>query len=254
MIKIVTIFSIVPDFSEIPKEDFENPLEMDVRYYSKKYNYYDEGALQTAIEFKESSVCQGKQIKMIAVGSGFKSEVILRQLYAVGYDEVYFIENTFADEFPYFAVTELLKKMQPDIILTGAISGVSDDCAVAARLSSRLCVPWYMDVMDIKLNHLSENCVDVIYETEDYICTEGVKLPVICSVKNAKTPYLKFVSIRARLAAQKKEIIYVEKSDKDNCRAQFLLNQNTADVQCRWIEGEQEEQALRLKKIISERM
>lgn len=254
MIKIVTIFGIMPDFSEISKEDFENPPDMDVRYYSKKYNYYDEGALQTAIEFKEDAAGHGEQIQMLAVGSGFKSEVILRQLYAVGYDAVYFIENTLADEFPYASVTALLKRLQPDIILTGAISGAADDSAVAARLSTRLCRPWFMDVMDIKRVPSASNSVDVIYETEDFICTERAQLPLICSVKNAVSPYLRFVSIRARLAAQKKEIIDVKKSDKDTCRAQFLLNQNTAGIQCQWLEGTQEAQALSVKKIISERM
>ncbi len=204
MIRILTLFRIVPDYDKVLSEDWKDVEHLDTEFVKSIFDAFDEGAIEGALRLKDELVEAGKEVKCVAAGAGIYSSDLLSSLYAAGYDEVYFWEGENSkDDALADAVTPFIKKENFDIIFTGNQSGPFAYRMDGPMLSYNLNFPWFMDVTEV---HLCNEDLAVTFENESEYITVKQELPCICSFGNAVSPVLRMFSLKSRMDAKNKEV------------------------------------------------
>ncbi len=205
MIKILTLFRIVPDYDGVLSKDWKDVEHLDTEFVKRTFDVFDEGAIESALKLKDELVAEGKEVKCVAAGAGIYAEDLLTSLYAAGYDEVYFLEGETAKEDSFVEkLLSMVKKENFDLICTGNQSGPFAYKTDGAKLSCALDCPWFMDVTEI---HLQKDALAVTFENRNEYITVKQSLPCVCTFGNAVSPVLRLFSLKARMDAKRREVI-----------------------------------------------
>lgn len=113
---------------------------------------YDEYAIEEAIRIKEKN--DGKVIT-VTIGSG-KEVKSIRKAMAMGVDEGILIENSdLANSDPISiakAIAEIVKPLNPDVILTGRMATDSSDSFVGPAVAELLNIPVVSEISNLEIN------------------------------------------------------------------------------------------------------
>lgn len=251
MIKILTLFRIVPDYDKVLKEDWKDVNHLDIEFVNKMFDSFDEGAIEGALRLKDEITAAGEEVKCTAMGSGYFKDSLLSSLYAAGYDDVIFYENEKLKEETFFEKTsEEIKNGGFDVIFTGNMSGPAGYRMDGPLVSAMLECPWYADVTETAF---SGRGIDVTVEKEDRYITYFQEFPCVCSFGNAVNPVLRLFSLKARMAAQKKEITKKKLSKFSFGKEDVHIEVKTKEKNCQILDKSNEETVEFLKKVCRER-
>ena len=250
MIKILTLFRIVPDYDQVLKEDWKNINHLNTDFTQRMFDAYDEGAIEGALRLKDALVEAGEEAHLTAIGSGSFKDTLLSSLYAAGYDDVIFYESEGVNEETALEkIMADIKSSDYHIIFTGFESGPfgyrMDGPLVAAE---RAC-SWYSDVTEVTY---ADGNILVTVEKENEYVTYKAATPFVCSFGNAVNPVLRLFSLKARLEAQKKEITKKKVSKFSLRKDDVKLEVNTKAKHCHYIEKDNKEIIEFLKKACRE--
>ena len=251
MIRILTIFRIVPDYDQVLKADWKNVSHLDISFVSKIFDSFDEGAIEGALRLKDELVAAGKDVKCTAIGSGYFRDTLLSSLYAAGYDEVIFYENEKVREEVFLEkAAEDIRSGQYDIIFTGNMSGPMGYRMDGPLISTMLGCPWYADVTETKYE---EGKLDITVEKDSSYVTYRQSLPCVCSFGNAVNPVLRLFSLKARMEAQKKEITRKKLSKFSLTKEDIRIEVKVKENHCQMLDKDNEEILSFLKTACKER-
>lgn len=250
MIKILTLFRIVPDYDMVLKEDWKNINHLNTDFTPRMFDAYDEGAIEGALRLKDALTGAGQQVHATAIGSGSFKDTLLSSLYAAGYDDVIFYESEgLSEETALEKIMAEIKWSDYDMIFTGSESGPfgfrMDGPLVAEE---KKCI-WYSDVTEVTYE---DGKFPVTVEKENEYVTYKASAPFVCSFGNAVNPVLRLFSLKARLEAQKKEFTKKKISKFMMRKEDVKLEVSTKAKKCTYIEKESSEIADFLKKACRE--
>ena len=216
---IAVCFKIVPDYEELSVEEWAAPGPPDLAYVKKNFGCFDEAALETGLCLKDAFREEGLSARLIALTAdspaGAASEALLKSLYAAGCDGVVTLPDVppFRQSAAAERLAGYLKKLQPDLILTGCASGPGDSGAVPFYLAKALSLPILTELTDVFPEHGTGRLL-AKKKTIAQIETWALETPCLCTVGDAAHPYLRFFSLKARMEAQKKQIIKFEAGEE----------------------------------------
>ena len=244
MMKIGVCFKIVPDYEEVPAADWAAMEQLDFTYVKKMYGCFDEAALETALRLRDSLLAASQNVSCTAVTVGGGPEVLLQGLYAAGFDEVVTIPtagcggsefdgNGEASENLDFCPRETArllaaywKTRQPDLILTGRMTGPGDSGLVPVYLAAELGYQLQEEVTEAlyhpvmvqtdsgeaefrketgSLSAETEARIEILQERADAEIRRLLTRPSVLVVGDAKAPNLRMFSLKARMEARKRK-------------------------------------------------
>lgn len=215
--KIVVCFKIVPDYEEVLERDWDHVDTLDTSYVKKQYGCFDEAALETALSLKDQRAAAGLATECIALTAGAGGDVLLRGLYAAGFDKVTRIgvdgTEVCTTRGTALLLSVYLKKEQPDLILTGRQAGGADSGRLPALLARELALPWICEVTALHGEEGTADSLEAITpallaecENDNRVFLQRLALPAVLSIGNAKRGRLRMFSLKARMEAKKKPI------------------------------------------------
>lgn len=198
---ICVCFKITADLDQVLAKDWaKGQWNQPFAYAGQTVNTFDEAALELGLQLKEQG---GDDARAIAITLGTARDAQLKNLYAVGYDEVIQIpaaEREFSQLSVAKALAGVLQETRADIILTGNQAGMADSATVPLLMGEILDIPCFTDVITV---HSDDDKLTVKWETEDQEIISSLKPPVVLSVGNAEKPYLRLATLKAKMAAKK---------------------------------------------------
>ena len=252
--KIGVCFKIVPDFEEVPIEEWSSESGPDFTYVKKMYGCFDEAALETALCLKDSCKQSNIDVETVAVTAGVSdgavSESLLRGLFAAGFDDVVILPETdpFDPESTARALAQRLHETKVDLIFTGRSTGPNDSGLVPYYLAQELGFPIIGEVTSAKWDD------GVVLACKGSSPTKA-NLPCVVTVGDSETPILRLFPLKARMEAQKKmftdlrqEAKYAKIDVRDDKR--IIRGEKITDANCQMVD--EKEAAEFLRKKISE--
>ena len=250
MIKILTLFRIVPDYDMVLKEDWKNINHLNTEFTPRMFDAYDEGAIEGALRLKDALIEAGEQVSLTAIGSGSFKDTLLSSLYAAGYDDVIFYESeSLNEETALEKIIGDISLSDYDMVFTGSESGPFGYRMDGPVVAAEKACPWYSDVTEVTY---TEGSLLVTVENEKEYLTYREHAPFVCSFGNAVNPVLRLFSLKARLEAQKKELTKKKISKFTLRKEDVKLEVNTKAKKCTYIEKDSGEIAEFLKKACRE--
>lgn len=251
MIKILTLFRVVPDYDQVLKEDWKDVSHLDISFVSKIFDSFDEGAIEGALRLKDELVKAGIEVTCTAAGSGYNKDVLLSSLYAAGYDQVIFYENEKLREEVFLEKAGAeIKSENYDVIFAGNMSGPFGYRMDGPVLSTALGYPWYSDVTEV---HYDEGHLAITVEKDHSFVTFRQEGPCVCSFGNAVNPVMRLFSLKARMEAGKKEIIRKKLSRFSISRDDVRIEVKTREKNCKMLDKNNEDTIAFIKKACKER-
>ena len=257
--KIGVCFKIVPDFEEVPIEEWSSESGPDFTYVKKMYGCFDEAALETALCLKDSCIQSNIEVETVAVTAGVSdgavSESLLRSLFAAGFDDVVILPET-DDLDPIgtaHTLAQWLRENQVDLIFTGRSTGPNDSGLVPYYLARELNLPvigemtaarWEDGVMLSSKEKAGGTAKDLI----------KADLPCVITVGDSDTPTLRLFPLKARLEARKKtftdlrNINCAENTGTGVQEQRIIRGETVADANCQMV-GEEEAADFLMQKI-----
>jgi hypothetical protein len=183
-LKIVVCFKVTPDFEQVLPSDFENfSSDIDLNYVRRIINCFDEAALELALRIKDGRTAKNLPTECVALTyADALQSTFSRAIFAAGFDEIQLIKcsdnsekiglnegnNSEFDslnvaknlviktknepknsEYNSLNVAKNLadriKKISPDLILTGKQAGYADSGTVPFYLGELLELPVFSD-------------------------------------------------------------------------------------------------------------
>ena len=216
--KIGVCFKIVPDFEEVPIEEWSGESRPDFTYVKKMYGCFDEAALETALCLKDSCKQSNMDVETVAVtagaGDGAVSESLLRGLFAAGFDDVVLLPemDPFDPESTARALAQWFRETKVDLIFTGRSTGPNDSGLVPYYLARELNLPIIGEVTSAKWEDgvvLARKASPDRFQSEAELSAKDpdstkADLPCVVTVGDSDTPVLRLFPLKARMDAQKK--------------------------------------------------
>ncbi|MBR5931542.1 MAG: hypothetical protein IKZ95_05885 [Lachnospiraceae bacterium] len=253
--KIGVCFKIVPDFEEVPIEEWSGENGPDFTYVKKMYGCFDEAALETALCLKDSCKQSNIDVEAVAVtvgaGDGAVSESLLRGLFAAGFDDVVLLpkRDTFDPEDTARALVDWFKMNPADLIFTGRSTGPNDSGLMPYYLARGLGFPVIGEVISARW----DNSVMLSHMGSDQIKAE---LPCVITVGNSDTPILRLFPLKARMEAQKRAFTDQRRQTEHAENGEWgmrddkimIRGEKITDANCQIVDGK-EAAAFLMKKI-----
>ena len=248
--KIGVCFKIVPDYEEVPIEEWSACGGPDFTYVKKMFGCFDEAALETALCLKDSCIQSNIKVETVAitcgVNDGAVSESLLRSLFAAGFDDVVILPKT-NDLDPIgtaCALAQWFRENPADLIFTGRSTGLNDSGLVPYYLARELDLPVIGEVTAVKWD---EGVMLSCKETADGTVKDSIKadLPCVVTVGDSETPILRLFPLKARLEARRKsftdlrESNYVEDAGLGTQEQRIIRGETVADANCQMVEEEE---------------
>lgn len=268
--KIAVCFKIVPDYEEAAPSTWENIDVMDFTYVKKIYGCFDEAALETGLKLKDSLQAAGRSVETLAVTVGGGPEVLLQGLFAAGFDRVVTIAQEagkppetgerqedgdvqeaespaplsggpdFRPRDTARILADFLRRENPDVILTGKMTGPGDSGMVPFHLASEMKCPLLTEVTKAEYDPQGGR-IRFSRQTEDRMLDQAVRGMAVCAVGDAETPYLRMFSLKARMEARSRKP-EDWKSGVQHSPCHVLLHSEVRQGKCSMIDGETPEQ------------
>lgn len=252
--KILVYFNITSDYDYVLDKEWEEKENLDLAFVKKIYGCFDEGALETALRLKDEYKEKNIPVFLTAVTAGLRTSALMTGLYGAGFDEVIYVdtgeEKTFVQKetVPYSVLMPILKEKNPDIILTGRMSGGLDERMAAPEFAGKLGMPWLMDGVELHPGKQEGEILVLCEQDSEYILYRQ-KIPFVCSIGNASHGVLRMFSLKARMEAKKKKITEVAVSP-ESADSDVIFQTKEKKGVCQWMTGEKKELAKQLKHLI----
>lgn len=177
--KIAVCFKVTTDYDKL------SPLELkkgDFSYVKKSIGFFDEGALELALRYKDENDCY-----LEAVTYSENDEIVVSKLYSLGFDKVTVIngkEELLSSKDTAFVLSNYLKDKEFDLILTGEMVGPNDTGSVPYHLGRLLNIHVLPNITYFDNKNIYEEGIlkSKIYDLDRYVLV----------VSNAKYSYLRF--------------------------------------------------------------
>ena len=262
--KIAVCFKIVPDFEEVPIEEWSSESGPDFTYVKKMYGCFDEAALETALCLKDSCKQSNIDVETVAVTAGVSdgavSESLLRGLFAAGFDDVVILKETdpFDPECTASVLAQWFCEHPVDLLFTGRSTGPNDSGLVPFYLARELGLPIIGEVTETKWD---DGVVLTRKESSGRIQSEAVQtakdeakadLPCVVTVGDSETPILRLFPLKARMEARKRTFTDLRGETKcaktdvweDN---RIIRGEQITDANCQMMDGKEAAEFLRKK-------
>ena len=206
--EIAVCFKIVPDYEDVIPADWEDMEHLDFSFVKKIYGCYDEAALETALRLKDALIEAKKPVHCVAVTAGEGPAALFTGLYAAGFNEVVCIsgeKTEFAPQKTAEKLSAYLKEKNPDLILTGSMTGPCDSGMVPACLAKNMGWEWLTNVTDLCF-HIEKERLEVWNQEAQFEVHRTLDFPAVCTIGDGKHPYLRIFSLKDRLEARKKTV------------------------------------------------
>lgn len=204
--RILACFKIVRDLESAIEEDWASAVDesFDIDYTRKIISCFDEAALETTLCIADRN--EGIRATAVTIGDEPIGDFI-KNLYAIGFDEVVQIQTDQDLRFRPQTVARLLARYVQDeggfdAIVMGGQASPGDNRQIPYLLAELLNMPCMDFVADLKL--MPEGML-AWRETQGCVELYQIATPAIYAMENAKHAYLRVATLREKLAASKKQ-------------------------------------------------
>lgn len=238
--KVGVCFKIVPDFEELPAEEWKDVEHLDFTYVKKMYGCFDEAALEMALRMKDGAKAAGVDLETVAVAAGVNSgsvsEGLLRGLFAAGFDDVVILPpgEDFTPRATGTLLSEYFKEHPVDLILTGRMVGPGDSGMVPYYLAKEL----DFEILPEAVSGTYEDGLSVVCKEGEYLKTYGNLKNCLCTVGDATFPNLRLFPLKARMEAKKRVFTQWEPTDLELEKEDVSFRtEETEESHCNFLEG-----------------
>jgi len=248
---IIVITGLVPDLVEELEID-SNGTALDTAWLRMIINEFDDHAIEQAILLKERD---GSQVTVVAIDQEGIDEVLFTAA-AKDADRLIKLLGDFEEGVNSHALArvfaEVIKELEPDLILTGVQAHTNLDGAVGSLLASMLDMPYVgyvagLDTADGKVVAKKEYPGGLIGEME-------VTLPAVLGIQASEQPprYVAVSKVRQAMKTatiEEKDAAELDMSGGLNVSRMFLPE---AAERAEMIEGDEDEIAAKLVELFKE--
>ena len=208
MLRILVCFKVVPEYEHLKYEEIDKIIEgtFDFRYVKRIISMYDEAALEFSLRLKEAAENDSLEITALTVGEC--SRTILKELKALGIDNVVKLQYEDSNEDGTLSIAQLLIRFFQqegpfDLILTGQKADDQNTGRLPGYLSAALDIPLIERVSDLSIE--SDGIMAIDYSNQMGQNRIHAHLPLVCSMENAVHPYLRLAKLKDKIAVGKWE-------------------------------------------------
>lgn len=255
VLKIAVCFKTIADYQRLSANNWKwnDSLEVDTGFIRQIFNCFDETALEMALGLsdmiKKESAAR-PNLTAITIDDR-RSEIFLRHLAAVGYDELVRIEcqKEIDLRFNPLAVSRLLaacvKRDRHDLVLFGTQGADGDNRQTGPLTAEQLHWPCIRDVERIEGQNGGAT-LKVTSRIEGGTLVQTVRPPVVLVVgQSPETPYLRFANLKQKMSAKKKRITLLSPADlgideltlSSNDKTLIGFTSRKFDRTCRFLEA-----------------
>lgn len=203
MTKIVVLVKEVPD-AAVQKHIDSSVGRLD-RSGEKTLNPFDTHAIEAALQLRESGALDVEEVVAITVGPS-SAQKALHKAVSLGADRsIHLTDDALAGSDVVatgYALAELVKRENPDLVLAGQQSDDGQSYAVGAVVAEHLGWPALTQVIDLKVDGQTLTCER---QAEYGYDTVKVELPAVISVGDAINEP-RYPSLKAIMGAKKKPL------------------------------------------------
>jgi electron transfer flavoprotein beta subunit len=201
--KIVVLVKEVPD-AAVQKHIDSSVGRLD-RSGEKTLNPFDTHAIEAALQLRESGALDVEEVVAITVGPE-SAQKALHKAVSLGADRsIHLTDDALAGSDVVatgYALAELVKRENPDLVLAGQQSDDGQSYAVGAVVAEHLGWPALTQVIDLKVDGTTLTCER---QAEYGYDTVKVELPAVISVGDAINEP-RYPSLKAIMGAKKKPL------------------------------------------------
>lgn len=241
---ILACFKLVRDFEQITPTELSALRDgtLAISAFKKMFGSYDEAALEHARRLaagRPSAV----DCKLDAVTVGDCESRFAKELYAIGFDQVFQIgasDNT--PSHPREVAENICRLVEReggyDAILTGRQAWPGESGLTPYFIAKRLGLPCISQVID--LNHISSG-IRVLSKTDRGTFAQTITVPAVYSMGEAAHPYLQIATLREKLTVGDRSVLELDLAQiaqEENAGKLLGLLYEDTEKQCRFLEGE----------------
>lgn len=211
VLRILTCFKISRDAESLSLEQLQEICrdDADMTGVDRSLGIYDEAALETARQSAELMRKRGGGVELIAFTAAHCEERFSRNLFALGFDQIVQTDHEYTDdhcpEQIAAAVCAYIKTVAGfDLIITGCQTSPGENGQTPYLLSAMLGIPCLSGVSEINLD---DDRITVLARSNVGHRRMVVSAPAVISVAEAKHAYLRFATIREKMAAADKKVM-----------------------------------------------
>lgn len=208
---ILVCFKVVNDLDDVSYSEWQamDPFSPDVALAKKRWNPYDEAALETALSVAEQYRQAGLPVNLTALSicdCPDQLRTFAKQLFAIGYHSVVLLDCQDDIRFYPFKIAQWIacylkqNHVAYDLIFTGAQAGVGENAQMPLLLAEFLQIPCFQWVTDVAW-------ANGAYQVDCQIDAgrRRVKLDgkVVLAMGDATHTYLRVPTLREKLLASK---------------------------------------------------
>lgn len=217
---------------------------LNVELFGRRLGNYDEAALENALRTADALKARGDEVTLHAAAIGEKDEQYGRELYALGFQKVTYLDFKEEQDFTYrpeltAAVLRVYieEECGYDMIFMGKQAGMGENGMTPFLLAESLQMPCVSDIYSIKA---VKQGIGVISQTGNKMIKRIVIKPAIYIMGEAEHPYLRMATLREKITCREKEVYHI-KTDLPNVQVhspgfqKFIYE--FQEKQCRMIES-----------------
>jgi electron transfer flavoprotein beta subunit len=213
-VRALVCIKFVPDLDMVILSDWNAYSSMDhfdIGYVKNIKNPFDESALEMALRLADGVRNVGLTFDTTVLSIGKKDiERDLKNLYAIGVDNIYRIEDANIEDSvaAAFAIKSAAECLGPfDIIFLGEQAGVSDSGQTGFIVAEMLRIPCVSRVTFISK---TASGLRLAHETDGGCETLHIRLPVVLTVGNVKNMQLRIPTIKEKLRTKGQEVTILD--------------------------------------------
>ena len=212
MMNLLVCFKGTPDLDSLTESDWrpDQSFRVETRYARTIINPLDESALELALMLRDQAAALGVTVELSAVTIGNDlADPILKRLYALKFDRALRLEATEAPAFDPGGVSAALagvvgQSPEIDVVLMGGRSADGDNALTSFWLAERL--GWPCTAETIGLTPLPDGNLSLTRQSDDGLIRETLKPPIVVSIGNAPSTYLRVPTLKDKMSHGKREI------------------------------------------------
>lgn len=209
---ILSCIKIIPDIEMLSPEDMQvdETLQIDTSFVRKKWNCFDESALEMLL--KLSDLSEGFNViynlKALTIGNA-QCDSFLKTLYALGFKKTIRIEPKTDVRFKPALIAGWIadyckKRDCVDVIVMGSQSEDDENGKTPYLTAERLNWPCISQVT--KIEPVDETTLSIYQNTDEGEQIQKVNVPVVLAIGDAPNSYLRVPTLKDRMRVSKQSI------------------------------------------------
>lgn len=216
--KIAVCFKIIPDYSRLSEKDWvwDEGHFVDTGFVRHIFNCYDESALEMALVLSERVGKNPEKTELTAVTvDDPKSDLFLKHLLSTGYDHAVRIHCSQEIDLRFNppAIAELIaayvRQNGQQLVLSGIQGGDGDNGQTGPLVAEHLGWPCISEVTRVAITDRPD-VLEIFSRMDGATLVQTVRLPLVLTIGQSQdSPFLRFPSLKQKLAAKRKPITLV---------------------------------------------